>query len=164
MHAGWETVLSAIDLHAPGLPVISASYFQLLHTWHASQYKALQSHPSQGAIVFVQGIASSGEGIRAPRTPRLEILRELIGNQGEITDLRFIGSPSKPSHLAVATNSSIIRLYNLASKACEAAIHGHTDMVLALDSIQAAQGHSILASGSKDCSFRLWNLQARLLS
>ena len=75
--------------------------------------------------------------------------------------MRFIGPASEPSHIAVATNSSIIRLYGMASRACEAVIHGHTDMVLALDSIQTAQGYSILASGSKDCSFRLWKLQAR---
>ena len=87
-----------------------------------------------------------------------------MGNPGDITDLRFIGPPSKPSHLAVATNSSVIRVYSLASKGCEAALHGHTDMVLALDSIQTPQGGSILASGSKDSSFRLWQLQVKTFS
>lgn len=113
-------------------------------------------------VLFLQGVAPDDKGIQAASTPYIEILRELVGNQGEITDLRFIGPPARPSHLAVATNSSIIRLYSMASKACEAAIHGHTDMVLALDSIQTGQGHSILVSGSKDCSFRLWKIQARL--
>lgn len=91
-------------------------------------------------------------------------VRELVGDQGEVTDLRFVGPPSKPSHLAVATNSAVIRLYSLASRAYEAALYGHTDMVLALDSIQNTRGQTLLASGSKDCSFRLWKLEARTSS
>lgn len=108
-----------------------------------------------------QSIAAPSDGIPASSSPSIEVLRELVGNQGEITDLRFLGPMTKPTHVAVATNSSIIRLYGLASKACEAVVHGHTDMVLALDSIQTSQGFSVLASGSKDCSFKLWKLQAR---
>lgn len=90
----------------------------------------------------------------------LTVLGEVGGNPGEITDLRFVGGPPDPSHIAVATNSSTVRLYSVENQSAEAALYGHTDMVLALDIVPTTQGFSVLASGSKDCTFRLWKIQA----
>ncbi len=36
---------------------------------------------------------------------RLEPARQLVGNNDEVTDLRFVGPPAAASHVAVATNS-----------------------------------------------------------
>ena len=36
---------------------------------------------------------------------RLELSRQLVGNNDEVTDLRFVGPPAAPTHMAVATNS-----------------------------------------------------------
>ena len=36
---------------------------------------------------------------------RLEPTRQLVGNNDEVTDLRFVGPPAAPTHVAVATNS-----------------------------------------------------------
>lgn len=33
------------------------------------------------------------------------MVRQLVGNNDEITDLRFVGPAAAPSHIAVATNS-----------------------------------------------------------
>ena len=41
---------------------------------------------------------------------RLEPARQLVGNNDEVTDLRFVGPPAAPTHLAVATNSEQVGL------------------------------------------------------
>ncbi|KAG6837319.1 hypothetical protein H0H93_011414 [Arthromyces matolae] len=88
------------------------------------------------------------------------LTRQLIGYNDEIVDTTFL-SPAFPglseasthdSHLALATNSSLIRVYH-ASTFDARLLDGHTDVVLALD--QGANGR-LLASGSKDRSARLW--------
>ncbi|KAJ3789252.1 U3 small nucleolar RNA-associated protein [Lentinula aff. detonsa] len=85
--------------------------------------------------------------------------RQLIGFNDEIVDITFLSpalssSPQGPrdTHLALATNSSLIRVYS--SKTLDARLlEGHTDIVLALD--QGLDGR-VLASGSKDRSARIW--------
>jgi len=89
----------------------------------------------------------------------IKLTREWIGNQGEVTDLEIVSTSGRPSHLAVATNSAVVRIYSLASRGCEAALFGHSDMVLALDLVPAGEGQAILASASKDCTFRIWRLR-----
>ena len=65
----------------------------------------------------------------------LGLARQLIGNHDEVTDLRLIGPPGAPSHLALATNSPTLRLYDAASLSCTATLAGHTDSVLVLDAL-----------------------------
>ncbi|KAG6878129.1 hypothetical protein C0993_011843 [Termitomyces sp. T159_Od127] len=87
------------------------------------------------------------------------LTRQLIGYNDEIVDTTFL-SPAfslsavkeRDSHLALATNSSLIRIYDIRTFDARL-LDGHTDVVLALD--QDANGH-LLASGSKDRSARLW--------
>ena len=39
----------------------------------------------------------------------LSLVRQLVGNNDEITDLRFVGPLAAPTHVAVATNSEQVR-------------------------------------------------------
>ncbi|GIL66924.1 hypothetical protein Vafri_20438, partial [Volvox africanus] len=88
---------------------------------------------------------------------RLVLSRQLVGNQDQVTDLRFVGPPAEPSLLAVATNSETVRLYGISNLSCTTSLVGHRDIVLCLDGGLAASGHPpILASGSKDREVRLW--------
>ena len=41
----------------------------------------------------------------------LALVRQMIGNNDEITDLRFVGPSAAPTHLAVATNSEQVLQY-----------------------------------------------------
>ena len=89
--------------------------------------------------------------------------RQLIGFNDEIIDATFL-SPNLPlqastpspslsdTHVALATNSSLIRVYSTFSLDARL-ISGHTEIVLCLD--RGAQGR-VLASGSKDRSARIW--------
>jgi U3 small nucleolar RNA-associated protein 13 len=56
------------------------------------------------------------------------------------------------SHIAFATNSSLIRIYSTAGLDARL-LTGHTDIVLSLD---RGAGGKLFASGSKDRSVRLW--------
>ncbi|KAG7099702.1 hypothetical protein E1B28_001522 [Marasmius oreades] len=84
---------------------------------------------------------------------RRSLTRQLIGFNDEIVDMTFL-SPNEncDSHIALATNSSLIRVYS-ASNMDARLLEGHKDIVLCLD--KGMQGR-ILASGGKDRSARLW--------
>ncbi|ORX34153.1 U3 small nucleolar RNA-associated protein 13 [Kockovaella imperatae] len=81
--------------------------------------------------------------------------RQIIGFNDEIIDATFLSTDSEttsPSHLALATNSSLIRLYTT-DKLDARLLSGHSDMVLCLDK---TSDHRWLASGSKDMTARIW--------
>ena len=82
-----------------------------------------------------------------------------MGYNDEIIDTLYLtGMPSGPpeSHLAVATNSDLIRLYNLSSFSTTL-IAGHDDVVLCL---ARSRDGSILLSGSKDRTARIWKARS----
>ncbi|KAG8891682.1 U3 small nucleolar RNA-associated protein 13, partial [Tulasnella sp. 417] len=85
------------------------------------------------------------------------LTRQFIGYNDQIIDATFLSpttttTAQTDSHLALATNSSLIRVYD-ATTLDARLLSGHTDMVLCLD--KGAAGR-VLASGSKDKSARLW--------
>ncbi|KZW00565.1 WD40 repeat-like protein [Exidia glandulosa HHB12029] len=85
-----------------------------------------------------------------------QISRQLIGFNDEVVDALFLSPLEgvRDSHLAVATNSSLIRVYSTSPDQLDASLlHGHTDVVLCLDRGQSGQ---LLASGSKDRTARIW--------
>jgi U3 small nucleolar RNA-associated protein 13 len=93
----------------------------------------------------------------------LAVAKQLIGNNDEVTDLRFLGPAEAPTLLAVATNSEVIRLFELGSMSCVASLAGHRDIVLCLDAalLPAAAGQEaqeVLVSGSKDNEVRVWHV------
>ncbi|KAH7104933.1 WD40 repeat-like protein [Auriculariales sp. MPI-PUGE-AT-0066] len=84
--------------------------------------------------------------------------RQLIGFNDEIVDATFLPSnaSSEPQQLAIATNSSLIRVYATAPDALDARLlAGHRDIVLCVTSAKR-HNRALLASGSKDRTARLW--------
>lgn len=100
--------------------------------------------------------------------PTLTLHRQFLGNNDDITDVKFIPGDSDsdvdPSLLAVATNSEHIRILDMATLGCVATLMGHTDIVLALDCIRLKSGIPLLASGSKDNTVRVWTVDMKRLS
>ena len=87
------------------------------------------------------------------------ISRQLIGYNDEVVDATFLHSkeatnllPHRDSHIALATNSSLIRVYSMQDLDSRL-LEGHSEIVLALD--HSANGF-LLASGSKDKTARIW--------
>ncbi|KAJ7293063.1 U3 small nucleolar RNA-associated protein [Mycena rebaudengoi] len=81
------------------------------------------------------------------------LTRQLIGYNDEIVDAAFLScAGQRDSHLALATNSSLIRVYSVADFDARL-LEGHTEIVLCVDG--GADG-AVLASGSKDRAARVW--------
>ncbi|KAJ2914778.1 hypothetical protein MD484_g5644, partial [Candolleomyces efflorescens] len=120
---------------------------QILNVLYVAQAQTIISiHADQNIVMFSLETRS--------------ISKQLIGYNDEIVDATFIRSRPPPSPLAqppvdllaLATNSSLIRIYS--PKSLDGRLlEGHSDIVLALDS--SSDGY-FLASGSKDRSARVW--------
>ncbi|KAF8930369.1 hypothetical protein EDD21DRAFT_170033 [Dissophora ornata] len=82
----------------------------------------------------------------------LKRVKQIVGYNDEIIDVAYIGE--EETHLAVAANSEQIRVFNLKEFECDL-IYGHTDIVICLD--RNTDG-SLLASGSKDNTAKVWTL------
>lgn len=80
------------------------------------------------------------------------VSRQLVGFNDEVTDAVFLSLVSPDSHLALAVNSALVRVYSTTTNDCQL-LSGHDDMVLALHC--DASGH-LLGTGSKDKTARIW--------
>ena len=80
----------------------------------------------------------------------LELTKQLIGNNDEVTDLRLLGPPTAPTHIAVSSNSEVIRVFSLADMSCTASLAGEFPFVLlglwniAKESVAEACMHALL--------------------
>ncbi|KAJ8446087.1 hypothetical protein Cgig2_017589 [Carnegiea gigantea] len=89
----------------------------------------------------------------------LSLHKRLIGYNEEIVDMKFLGEDEK--FLAVATNLEQVRVYDLASMSCSYVLAGHTGIVLCLDTCISSSGRTLIVTGSKDNSVRLWEAETR---
>ena len=100
----------------------------------------------------------------SPGTPP-RVAVQLVGNIDQVTDLRALcctptdPTAVAPSHLAVATNSAQVHVFEVATRGCVASLTGHAGAVLALDVLSSQGGEPmVLATGSKDNGVRLWTV------
>ncbi|PFH52231.1 hypothetical protein AMATHDRAFT_74295 [Amanita thiersii Skay4041] len=110
--------------------------------------------PSESVIVSIH----ADQNILFHSLSTRSLTRHLVGYNDEIVDASFLTNaptdsfPRQDTHLALATNSSLIRVYSLTSLDTRL-LDGHREVVLTLD-------HSpdgvLLASGSKDKTARIW--------
>lgn len=89
----------------------------------------------------------------------LSLCKRLIGYNEEIVDMKFLGDDEK--FLAVATNLEQVRVYDLASMSCSYVLAEHTGTVLCLDTFTTTSGSTLIVTGSKDNSVRLWESESR---
>ncbi|CAG8598181.1 18045_t:CDS:10 [Acaulospora morrowiae] len=82
----------------------------------------------------------------------LKRIKQIVGHNDEVIDLVYVGQDE--SHLAVATNTEQIRLYNAQSFDCSI-VYGHKDIVICLS---RSHDGKMLISGSKDCTAKIWNV------
>lgn len=99
------------------------------------------------------GVVSVEHNIVVHILKSFECLRQFVGFSDEILDIAYFGK--NDTHLAVATNSNDIKLYEISTLNCQL-LKGHTDIVLSL--VTAKTNRNLLVSSSKDNSVRLWLL------
>jgi U3 small nucleolar RNA-associated protein 13 len=90
---------------------------------------------------------------------KLVLSKRLVGYNEEIVDMKFLGNDEK--FLAVATSVEQVRVYDLASMSCSYVLAGHTDIVLCLDTCVSTSGRTLIVTGSKDNSVRLWETDSQ---
>ncbi|XP_044272735.1 transducin beta-like protein 3 [Tribolium madens] len=86
-------------------------------------------------------------------------LKQFIGFSDEILDICFVGK--NDSHLAVATNSCDIKLYDNSDMNCQL-LKGHSDIVLTLAASRA--NPNFMLSGGKDNKICLWSFDGATMS
>ncbi|KAM0919452.1 hypothetical protein ACQ4PT_008173 [Festuca glaucescens] len=92
-------------------------------------------------------------------TFQLNLYKRLIGYNDEILDLKFVGEEEQ--YLAVATNLEQVRVYDVASMSCSYVLAGHTEIVVCLDTCVSASGKTLVVTGSKDNTVKLWDMEKR---
>ncbi|KAJ4446143.1 hypothetical protein ANN_12835 [Periplaneta americana] len=156
-----------------GIHVASAGERGVVRIWNVTdgrevytQSNSLVSKASEeGGLAIVNllfnvelsslAVISSDHNIIVHKLQTFKCEKQLVGFSDEVLDVLFLGAGG--SHLAVATNSMDIKLYNVKDMGCQL-LKGHTDLVLALAGTPS--NPSLLLSGAKDNSVRLWLLDS----
>uniref|UniRef100_A0A8C3ANH6 Transducin beta like 3 n=1 Tax=Cyclopterus lumpus TaxID=8103 RepID=A0A8C3ANH6_CYCLU len=87
--------------------------------------------------------------------PGLTTQQQFVGYNDEVLDVKFVGKGD--SHIVVATNSCQLKVFELLTNSCQI-LYGHTVPV----SRCALCLSSFIASGSQDCTLKVWDLPADL--
>ena len=77
---------------------------------------------------------------------------QFVGYLDEVLDMKFAGESGEL--LVVANNSEQLKVFNRSSSSCQL-LAGHGGVILALD---ASPNGRMLATGSKDSTIRMWQL------
>uniref|UniRef100_A0A8C2IC15 Transducin (beta)-like 3 n=1 Tax=Cyprinus carpio TaxID=7962 RepID=A0A8C2IC15_CYPCA len=87
--------------------------------------------------------------------PALTVQQQFVGYNDDILDVKFLGKDD--THIVVATNSSQLKVFELATNSCQI-LYGHTDTILSIDVFRKG---SMFASCAKDKSLRLWKMDLK---
>lgn len=122
----------------------------------AKVYSQARDGPSITQLLFNSQLksfcfATNDNNIIIHSLENFECLKQFVGNNDEILDIVYIGKDG--THLAVATNSCDIKLYELSTMSCQL-LKGHTEIVLSLATTPA--NSNLMASSGKDNAVKLW--------
>lgn len=169
---------SDIGVKNKGLHFITAGSKGVLKVWEASSSKCLFTQalpaaaPSMEAgaeddqhprsLTYCLPMPASGglatvtaeHNILLYRLPALTVQQQFVGYNDDILDVKFLGK--EDSHIVVATNSSQLKVFDLATSSCQI-LYGHTDTILSLDVFKKG---SLFASCAKDKTVRVWKMNA----
>ncbi|XP_018044138.1 PREDICTED: transducin beta-like protein 3 [Atta colombica] len=111
------------------------------------------THLLYNSISNIFAVVSVDHNIIVHSMELFECKKQLVGYSDEILDVAYLGD--NDSHIALATNSCDIKLYEIASMNCQL-LCGHTDSILALATTLV--NVNLLLSSAKDNSVRVWLL------
>ncbi|XP_054168182.1 transducin beta-like protein 3 [Oppia nitens] len=96
-------------------------------------------------------VISSENNILFHKIDDFSVVKQFVGHMDEVLDIKILGITE--SHIAIATNSPNIKIFELSTLNCDL-LKGHKDIVLCLETFKSDP--NILLSSSKDNSIRIW--------
>lgn len=166
-HTSW---VRSIAFSADGQTVISGSEDRTIRVWdwqtgtcrqilsgHTSWVRSVAVHPNKALI-------ASGSGDHTIKLWDSEghCCRTLTGFTNRVWAIAPLSNWKLPdTKFASSHDDYCIRLWNLDTGQCEQTLRGHTNAVCTLAASPTAL---LLASGSADCTIKLWNEQGHCLA
>uniref|UniRef100_A0A674DJE6 Transducin beta like 3 n=1 Tax=Salmo trutta TaxID=8032 RepID=A0A674DJE6_SALTR len=154
---------SEIGVKTKEIHFITAGSKGVLRVWDASSARCVfaQTLPSYGdprSLTYCLPLPSSlrlvtvtaEHNILLYQLPSFTTQQQFVGFNDEVLDVKFLGKGD--THIVVATNSSQLKVFELATSSCKI-LYGHTDTVLSLDVFKKG---SLFVSCAKDKSVRVW--------
>ncbi|XP_048188772.1 transducin beta-like protein 3 [Perognathus longimembris pacificus] len=159
-----EEPAPALGVKNSGLHFLTAGNQGTLRVWEASSAQCVYTQPqppgpgrelTHCALARTAGLLLSitaDHNLLLYNAHSLQLQKQFAGYNEEVLDVRFLGP--KDSHIIVASNSPCLKVFELQTLACQI-LHGHTDIVLALDVFRKGW---LFASCAKDQSVRIWRM------
>uniref|UniRef100_A0A2K6S5U8 Transducin beta like 3 n=1 Tax=Saimiri boliviensis boliviensis TaxID=39432 RepID=A0A2K6S5U8_SAIBB len=159
-----EEPASELGVKSPGLHFLTAGDQGILRVWEAASGQCVYTQarpPGPGrelthcTLARTAGLllsATADHNLLLYEARSLRLQKQFAGYSEEVLDVRFLGP--EDSHIIVASNSPCLKVFELQTSACQI-LHGHTDIVLALDVFRKGW---LFASCAKDQSVRIWRM------
>uniref|UniRef100_A0A673KI60 Transducin beta-like protein 3 n=1 Tax=Sinocyclocheilus rhinocerous TaxID=307959 RepID=A0A673KI60_9TELE len=141
---------SQMGVKGEGLHFVTAGSKGVLRVWDSSSARCVftQTLPDAPAL-------NTEEADLDPYWACFSLLMKFVGYNDDILDVKFLGKDD--THIVVATNSSQLKVFELATNSCQI-LYGHTDTILSIDVFRKG---SMFASCAKDKSLRLWKMDLK---
>ncbi|PNJ01707.1 LOW QUALITY PROTEIN: TBL3 isoform 4 [Pongo abelii] len=159
-----EEPVSQLGVKSPGLYFLTAGDQGTLRVWEAASGQCVYTQarpPGPGrelthcTLARTAGLVlttTADHNLLLYEARSLRLQKQFAGYSEEVLDVRFLGP--EDSHVVVASNSPCLKVFELQTSACQI-LHGHTDIVLALDVFRKGW---LFASCAKDQSVRIWRM------
>ncbi|XP_036165007.1 transducin beta-like protein 3 isoform X1 [Myotis myotis] len=159
-----EELAPQLGVKSTGLHFLTAGNQGVLRVWEAASGQCVHTQqPLSGpgrelthcALVRAAGLllsVTADHNLLLYEAHSLKLQKQFAGYSEEVLDVRFLGP--EDSHIVVASNSPCLKVFELQTSACQI-LHGHTDIVLALDVFRKGW---LFASCAKDQSIRVWRM------
>ncbi|KAM9584213.1 transducin beta-like protein 3 isoform 1-T1 [Trichechus inunguis] len=148
----------------PGLHFLTAGSQGSLRVWEVASGQCVYTQPrltgpgqelTHCALARAAGLllsVTADHNLLLYEAHSLQLRKQFAGYSEEVLDVRFLGP--EDSHVVVASNSPCLKIFELQTSTCQI-LHGHTDIVLALDVFRKGW---LFASCAKDQSVRIWRM------
>ncbi|XP_036771840.2 transducin beta-like protein 3 [Manis pentadactyla] len=159
-----EELAPELGVTSTGLHFLTAGDQGTLRVWEAASGQCVytqQRQPGPGqelthcSLVPAAGLilsVTADHNLLLYEACSLQLQKQFAGYSEEVLDVRFLGP--EDSHIVVASNSPCLKVFELQTSACQI-LHGHTDIVLALDVFRKGW---LFASCAKDQSICIWRM------
>uniref|UniRef100_A0A4W4GVE9 U3 small nucleolar RNA-associated protein 13 C-terminal domain-containing protein n=1 Tax=Electrophorus electricus TaxID=8005 RepID=A0A4W4GVE9_ELEEL len=157
---------SQLGVKSPELHFVTAGSKGVLRVWHCSSARCVfaQTPTATAPLGLVHCLlmarsariaaVTAEHNVLLYQLPYLSMQQQFVGYNDDVLDVKFLGK--EDTHIVVATNSSQLKVFDLATSSCQI-LYGHTDTVLSLDVFKKC---SMFASCAKDNCVKVWRMDS----